>query len=75
MEHLTFTNIGEMNNNNTRSTIVKEIVSSDYEIMIHGLYNNYGDGDKKENFRFAQTLVFIQCIINSVFAKLCEYMM
>lgn len=31
---------------------------------------HYGDGDKKETFRFAQTLVFIQCIINSVFAKL-----
>ena len=57
MEHLTFTNIGEMNNNNTRSTIVKEIVSSDYEIMIHGLYNNYGDGDDDDKqflFQFGQ---------------------
>ena len=59
MEHLTFTNIGEMNNNNTRSTIVKEIVSSDNEIMIRGwyIYKNYGDGDDDDKqflFQFGQ---------------------
>ncbi|KAJ8251229.1 hypothetical protein GJAV_G00218710 [Gymnothorax javanicus] len=29
----------------------------------------YGEGDSKEKFRYATTLVFIQCIINAVFAK------
>lgn len=28
-----------------------------------------------EKFRFARTLVFIQCIINCVFAKICEYVL
>ncbi|PWA17778.1 hypothetical protein CCH79_00008333, partial [Gambusia affinis] len=31
---------------------------------------NYGG----EKFTFARTLVFIQCIINSVFAKICKYL-
>lgn len=31
---------------------------------------DYGQGEKKEKFRYAQTLVFIQCIINSVFARI-----
>ncbi|XP_056143462.1 solute carrier family 35 member B1 [Lampris incognitus] len=30
----------------------------------------YGQGEKKENFRYAQTLVFIQCVINALFAKI-----
>ncbi|XP_008327537.1 solute carrier family 35 member B1 [Cynoglossus semilaevis] len=30
----------------------------------------YGQGDTKEKFRYARTLVFIQCIINAVFAKI-----
>uniref|UniRef100_A0A8C4ZXK9 Solute carrier family 35 member B1 n=1 Tax=Gadus morhua TaxID=8049 RepID=A0A8C4ZXK9_GADMO len=30
----------------------------------------YGHGEKKESFRFAQTLVFIQCIINAIFARI-----
>ncbi|KAM4598072.1 solute carrier family 35 member B1 [Polymixia lowei] len=30
----------------------------------------YGQGEKTEKFRFAQTLVFIQCIINAVFARI-----
>ncbi|KAG7459772.1 hypothetical protein MATL_G00214150 [Megalops atlanticus] len=30
----------------------------------------YGEGDKKEKFKYATTLVFIQCIINAAFAKL-----
>lgn len=34
---------------------------------------NYGQGDKKEKFRFARTLVLIQCIISALFAKICEY--
>ncbi|KAJ8389973.1 hypothetical protein AAFF_G00112580 [Aldrovandia affinis] len=29
----------------------------------------YGEGDQKEKFRYATTLVFIQCIINAAFAK------
>ncbi|KAG7220688.1 hypothetical protein INR49_017859 [Caranx melampygus] len=31
---------------------------------------DYGQGDKKEKFKFARTLVFIQCIINALFAKI-----
>uniref|UniRef100_A0A674NND8 Solute carrier family 35 member B1 n=1 Tax=Takifugu rubripes TaxID=31033 RepID=A0A674NND8_TAKRU len=31
---------------------------------------DYGHGDKKETFRFARTLVCIQCIISVVFAKI-----
>ncbi|XP_057673924.1 solute carrier family 35 member B1 [Corythoichthys intestinalis] len=31
---------------------------------------DYGHGDKKEKFRFARTLVFIQCIINALFARM-----
>ncbi|XP_054616480.1 solute carrier family 35 member B1 isoform X1 [Dunckerocampus dactyliophorus] len=30
----------------------------------------YGQGDKREKFRFARTLVFIQCIINALFARI-----
>lgn len=30
----------------------------------------YGEGEKKEKFVYATTLVFIQCIINAVFAKI-----
>lgn len=30
----------------------------------------YGQGEKQETFRYATTLVFIQCIINAIFAKL-----
>ncbi|KAG5280052.1 hypothetical protein AALO_G00084390 [Alosa alosa] len=30
----------------------------------------YGQGESKEKFRYATTLVFIQCIINAAFAKL-----
>uniref|UniRef100_A0AAY4BRG4 Solute carrier family 35 member B1 n=1 Tax=Denticeps clupeoides TaxID=299321 RepID=A0AAY4BRG4_9TELE len=33
---------------------------------------DYGHGEKKEKFRYATTLVFIQCIINAVFARICE---
>ncbi|KAG5832298.1 hypothetical protein ANANG_G00289630 [Anguilla anguilla] len=29
----------------------------------------YGEGDAREKFRYATTLVFIQCIINAAFAK------
>lgn len=29
----------------------------------------YGEGDTKERFRFATTLVFIQCVFNAIFAK------
>ncbi|KAM8844392.1 solute carrier family 35 member B1 isoform 2-T2 [Spinachia spinachia] len=31
---------------------------------------DYGQGDQKEKFRFARTLVFIQCIVSAVFAKI-----
>ncbi|XP_077476082.1 solute carrier family 35 member B1 [Stigmatopora argus] len=31
---------------------------------------DYGHGDQKEKFRFARTLVFIQCIINALFARI-----
>ncbi|KAF5903783.1 solute carrier family 35 member B1, partial [Clarias magur] len=31
---------------------------------------DYGQGEKKEKFRYATTLVFIQCIINALFARL-----
>lgn len=34
----------------------------------------YGEGAKQETFTFALTLVFIQCVINAVFAKICEYL-
>lgn len=30
----------------------------------------YGQGDQKEKFRFATTLVLIQCVINAIFAKI-----
>ncbi|XP_053556126.1 solute carrier family 35 member B1 [Bombina bombina] len=30
----------------------------------------YGEGEKQEKFRFALSLVFVQCIINALFAKL-----
>lgn len=30
---------------------------------------DYGEGDQKEKFRFARTLVFIQCVINCLFAR------
>uniref|UniRef100_A0A8V5H349 Solute carrier family 35 member B1 n=1 Tax=Melopsittacus undulatus TaxID=13146 RepID=A0A8V5H349_MELUD len=30
----------------------------------------YGEGPKQERFRFALTLVFIQCVVNAAFAKL-----
>ncbi|KAG9333438.1 hypothetical protein JZ751_011598 [Albula glossodonta] len=30
----------------------------------------YGEGEQREKFRYATTLVFIQCIINAAFAKL-----
>lgn len=33
----------------------------------------YGEGAKQETFTFALTLVFIQCVINAMFAKICEY--
>ncbi|KAF4092850.1 hypothetical protein AMELA_G00026050 [Ameiurus melas] len=31
---------------------------------------DYGQGEKKEKFHYATTLVFIQCIINALFARL-----
>ncbi|KAI5097271.1 solute carrier family 35 member B1 [Silurus meridionalis] len=31
---------------------------------------DYSQGEKKEKFRYATTLVFIQCIINAIFARL-----
>ncbi|XP_076853122.1 solute carrier family 35 member B1 [Brachyhypopomus gauderio] len=31
---------------------------------------DYGHGDQKEKFRYATTLVFIQCIINTLFARI-----
>lgn len=34
----------------------------------------YGEGAKQETFTFALTLVFIQCVVNAVFAKICEYL-
>lgn len=34
----------------------------------------YGEGPKQETFTFALTLVFIQCVINAMFAKICEYL-
>lgn len=33
---------------------------------------DYSQAGKKEKFRYATTLVFIQCIINAAFARLCE---
>lgn len=33
---------------------------------------DYSHAGKKEKFRYATTLVFIQCIINAAFARLCE---
>uniref|UniRef100_A0A6I8RNP7 Solute carrier family 35 member B1 n=1 Tax=Xenopus tropicalis TaxID=8364 RepID=A0A6I8RNP7_XENTR len=30
----------------------------------------YGEGEKQEKFRFALSLVFVQCIVNALFAKL-----
>ncbi|TRY96546.1 hypothetical protein DNTS_004710 [Danionella cerebrum] len=39
------------------------------ETITRGDYTHEG---KKEKFRYATTLVFIQCIINAAFAKLCE---
>lgn len=37
------------------------------EIITRG---DYGQGDQKEKFRFARTLVFIQCVVSAVFAKI-----
>lgn len=33
---------------------------------------DYSQGEKKEKFRYATTLVFIQCIINALFARICK---
>ena len=33
----------------------------------------YGEGAKQEKFTFVLTLVFIQCVINALFAKIREY--
>lgn len=33
----------------------------------------YGEGAKQEKFRYALSLVFIQCVINAIFSKLCKY--
>ncbi|XP_075033324.1 solute carrier family 35 member B1 isoform X2 [Mixophyes fleayi] len=30
---------------------------------------SYGEGENKEKFRFALSLVFVQCVVNAVFAK------
>ncbi|XP_077169720.1 solute carrier family 35 member B1 isoform X3 [Paroedura picta] len=35
-----------------------------------GTRGKYGEGVKQEKFRYALSLVFIQCVINAVFAKL-----
>ncbi|XP_058301854.1 solute carrier family 35 member B1 isoform X2 [Hylobates moloch] len=35
-----------------------------------GTRGKYGEGAKQETFTFALTLVFIQCVINAVFAKI-----
>lgn len=32
----------------------------------------YGEGAQQEKFTYALSLVFIQCVINAAFAKLCE---
>ncbi|XP_013772206.1 solute carrier family 35 member B1-like isoform X1 [Limulus polyphemus] len=32
--------------------------------------SNYGEGDKKERFTYTLSLVFVQCVINAVFAKI-----
>lgn len=34
----------------------------------------FGEGAKQETFTYALTLVFIQCVINAVFAKICKYL-
>ena len=34
----------------------------------------YGEGAKQETFTFPLTLVFNQCVVNAVFAKICEYL-
>lgn len=34
---------------------------------------DYGQGDKREKFRFARTLVLIQCVISALFAEICKY--
>ncbi|XP_069809577.1 solute carrier family 35 member B1 [Dendropsophus ebraccatus] len=31
---------------------------------------SYGEGENKEKFRFALSLVFVQCVVNAIFAKL-----
>ncbi|KAG8446804.1 hypothetical protein GDO86_014311 [Hymenochirus boettgeri] len=33
----------------------------------------YGEGEKKENFRFALSLVFVQCVVNALFSKFLLY--
>nr|XP_033773549.1 solute carrier family 35 member B1 [Geotrypetes seraphini] len=40
-----------------------------YGILQEGITRNkYGEGEKQEKFRFAWSLVFIQCVINAIFA-------
>lgn len=40
-----------------------------YGILQEGITRGkYGEGEKQEKFRFALSLVFIQCVINSIFA-------
>lgn len=47
--------------------------SNGLNMDIFSTRGKYGEGDAREKFRYATTLVFIQCIINSVFAKCCKY--
>lgn len=42
-------------------------------LSFYSTRGKYGEGAKQEKFRFALSLVFIQCVINAIFAKLCKY--
>lgn len=55
-----------------RNTLILLLFSPHHFIL--RTRGKYGEGAKQETFTFALTLVFIQCVINAVFAKICEYL-
>ena len=40
--------------------------------FFHRTKGKYGEGDKSEKFTFTLSLVFVQCIINAIYARLGE---
>lgn len=77
LDHLTLTPVRKavVSYFSFRDTVCDLLCFTVFLLWFHSTRGDYGQGDKKEKFRFARTLVCIQCIISALFAKICEYVL